>query len=1417
MVRIEVPNSLSSTNSNRIFFMSVNWQKPIIPWKRFWCPFGETIHIGEHAQGFLTDPESQFYKAYNQNLFTLDQLLGESCLILCGDPGMGKSTVIQQAQEALKKTLAEDGYLIFLDFRDLPTEAVFERRTVHSAEWRRWRSSTGTLVLVVDGVDEGLVKIPGFIGYLRSQLANEPLERLKLILVCRSAEWPVNEGRQLISLWRHAKEQQIYELCPLRQHDVEEAAEKWGLDRRAFIKNVYQQNVVGLAALPTTLFFLLDEFRHSGGFRGTHRELYERGCHRLAREIDPRRIEALRQLRKTTRVSTPQEIYETASRLAALVLLCGKSAIHTGPLDEANAHSDLHISEAADPVLTEDVILDTIASGLFTSRGPNRFGFAHQTFAECLAAQFLSRLPLVQIRSLLCARDTHGEHVVPQLAETAAWVAGGREDFFDYFCSVEPEVLLRSDISKIQNQRKAALVAAVLEKTKRTELFNDPHICRFFVTLRHPKLEAQLRPFIVDKSLDTVVRRMAMDIGGDCKVTDIADDLLRIVQDPGDSQHMRSHAAQALEELIPASRLKELIPFALGHAGTDPDDTIRGCAIRALVPKNWSVSQALPAIRAPRNTHFYGSYWTLLKYHLPRHLTESDLVPVLARMIRWTHCFDMLSWFEDLAGTAFAMAIRNLDKPQIRRLAVRVWKVKQLHYHPLPNTNESPVIKLFATDDNLRRAFIAALIDDSSKPSDLHCSHSYGSIFHASDLEWALNHISHLPVERRPAWANVIWGASRPETASLCWDLLLQRIEQIVELKTMFEWLRAWNLDEPMARKAKARWLREQRWKRKLKATKRDLDIEGMIRAALADISAGKTFRWLHLCDLLSCEKNQTTIWRPRDHDLIEFPGWKAADESRRSEIRSAARSFLLNHRDGYAEIGEPTNYFDPGYIAIWLLRDDVRNDDELKSSVATNWIEGLLGHFNNGSDHYQETAALAYELNPEVTLRVFIRETKKDDEQHGENFCRFGFLKTWNSRFTTATLDLIREGILKRGSVESLLTFLGPIAPAEAAACARDLLTPAMVANPNLRDQTIAILTSCIGGMPAATWDFAWPIIESDSEIAKRVLLRVADRFDHDRKKFLPTLTESQLGAFYLKLHTLFPPETDPPHNRGFSGVSSRQAVSWFRNDVINTLEAHGTEEACSELLHLAAILPKHAVSFRWRHYNARTSKRRLSWTPPNPQTMLALAKSNEGRLVRDADDLLEVVTEALGRYQTQLTRSTLPRSEVLWRYEGADTRQRNFEPHDEAFLSNDIARWLRDDLNQRGVVIGREVQPRRGQRTDIYVEAISRADSETRLDTVSVVIEVKGCWNIDVRSAADSQLVSDYLRSNGLTHGIYLVGWFVCDAWEKCSNKLNSETLTMARQEIDQLVSAYDGKNNPERVNGIVLDCSHSGSKAK
>ena len=387
---------------------------------------------------------------------------------------------------------------------------------------------------------------------------------------------------------------------------------------------------------------------------------------------------------------------------------------------------------------------------------------------------------------------------------------------------------------------------------------------------------------------------------------------------------------------------------------------------------------------------------------------------------------------------------------------------------------------------------------------------------------------------------------------------------------------------------------------------------------------------------------------------------------------------------------------------------------------------------------------------------------------------------EAWDALFTKAALNLIRNGNLKVRSIESILDFVASISPADAAACAQELLDGSANADGANDELTTAVLTACLATMPAATWKFAWPILEACAPLAEKVLLRVAYLSCYDRKSRLPTLSEMQLANLYLKIHDLFPPETDTESTD--SSVSPRQALSRYRQELIPILEAKGSEEACIELIRVANALPSEGW-LRRCYLNARTIKRRNSWIPPSPQAVLTLAARAEARFVLDEADLVEVLLESFARFQTQLTQSALPRSEDSWHWKGADTRRSDFEPRDEAFLCNYVARWLREDLTARGVVIGREVQLRQGQRTDIHVSAVAAGRAWRNEENPTVVIEVKGCWNRDVRTALAEQLVGQYLRPNGLTHGIYLVGWFVCDRWQNPRNRLASRTLEYAQ----------------------------------
>jgi hypothetical protein len=104
---------------------------------------------------------------------------------------------------------------------------------------------------------------------------------------------------------------------------------------------------------------------------------------------------------------------------------------------------------------------------------------------------------------------------------------------------------------------------------------------------------------------------------------------------------------------------------------------------------------------------------------------------------------------------------------------------------------------------------------------------------------------------------------------------------------------------------------------------------------------------------------------------------------------------------------------------------------------------------------------------------------------------------------------------------------------------------------------------------------------------------------------------------------------------------------------------------------------------------------------------------------------------------------------------------------PSDESKLRLFVKDHLDKDLRMRGILLNQEVEIRPGEFLDIYYVTVALPG--TTGARASVVIEVKGCWNNEVRESMEKQLRDRYLQGASSRHGIYLVGWFLCDRWDK------------------------------------------------
>jgi hypothetical protein len=96
---------------------------------------------------------------------------------------------------------------------------------------------------------------------------------------------------------------------------------------------------------------------------------------------------------------------------------------------------------------------------------------------------------------------------------------------------------------------------------------------------------------------------------------------------------------------------------------------------------------------------------------------------------------------------------------------------------------------------------------------------------------------------------------------------------------------------------------------------------------------------------------------------------------------------------------------------------------------------------------------------------------------------------------------------------------------------------------------------------------------------------------------------------------------------------------------------------------------------------------------------------------------------------------------------------------------------------------------------------------------DSISVIVEAKGCWNAKLEHAMKTQLADRYLKDNRCQHGLYLVGWFYCDQWDDTDNrKKQAQKLTINIDEAKEKfsVQAQELSRQDIKIKAFVLNAA-------
>lgn len=1436
-------------------------------WKRFWCPI--TGKLKFDYLGFLADPEDYGYIT-NPDVVPFHEISHIPCLVLLGEAGIGKTTAAKQEYEQrLEQVRDSDDECLWFELGEYETDTrlcqeIFENNTVQP-----WRKRSHKLYLFLDSLDEGLLSIKKLTKILNGKLKNLPCERLYLRITCRTADWSDSLEQNFKEKWGE-ENVGIYELVPLRQSDVIEAANQQNINSDEFIQEVIQREAVPFAIKPITLKFLLKLYQQNQQFPDSQKELYKQGCLELCKEVNKDRLDS----GFTGKLNEEKRLI-VAGRIAALTILANRAAIWTSPDTKDMPDSDITIKDLRGSQeireqqkfdVDDDCIKEVLSvTGLFSGRGTNRIGFAHQTYAEFLTAWYLveRKIPLVQVMSLIVSSDDSEHKLVPQLHETAAWLASMRDDIFQEIVKTDPDVILRSDISTDAN--KKVIIDNLLKQYDQEKLF--PSFDNFIrdKKLKHPGLAEQLRPYIQDYSKQFYARCEAIEIAKVCEISDLQEDLVNLALDSSQHIQLRAEAARAICSIGDADTRLKLKHLAVGEIAEDKNDELKGAYLMAVWSEHLTAEELFRVITPPKNRNFSGNYHEFIQSKILEKLQSDDLLIALDWVEKQGarpggHPCEI----EELANSILLKAWDNFDNPGVAeifaKIALRQWQ----KYQPvITSSSYDKFLSLLSNEDDKRHKLIEQVVrllaELENGQIDL-LSSATNRLCLDKDLLWMLDKLHQSTSEStQKTWAKFIKCiclvfVNLPDNFKYGREIdaiLTAKDTNNILREEFTDYVEAIELESQKAQKLKSGYLEDKKWEnRAQKLTLVEPSPKERILLLLEQLESGNLDAWWRLNLEMTVQQNSQYYGDEFESDL----------DTRRKIIQGASKYIREQNEVAYDWIG--TNNDNRAAFAgcralQLLLKESPDCLDTLSSEIWQRWTPVIIA-FPASNQKYLELVKLSYSNAPDKAIDTLLLLIDKKREGYNYPYIIQNFEKCWDERLKIACFQKAKDKALNPKWMGRLLDELLKHNFNEAREFAQSLITFPLPSHQEERERTIVAARVLLENAEPNSWSRVWSVIQQDPNFGREIF--ELDTYSYSQGINL-NMTEEQMADLYIWLVQQYP-KNEKYKSQSDSGekgmntptyvvengqtltefldqyrVNNRQRIVGFRNRILTQLKEKGTHQACAAIQRIAQAFPEE-TELKWTLREAQKLRRSKTWSPPKPDEILQLFSDSEKRLVKDGNELLAVLMESLENLQEKLHDQNPAVidlwNEIKWtqvrRLAGSLVKQFNLDeidvwgkvdwkkvkgstyiPKDENPFSDYVARYL-DCLKSKGVIINREVEIRRGERTDIKVDAVIKNQNGEVYDSITVIIEAKGCWNKkELDTAMEEQLVNRYLKDNRCQHGLYLIAWFNCEQWDdsdyrKHDAQKNSNSIEEAKEKFEHQAAKLS--NSGVTVKAFVLN---------
>lgn len=1381
---------------------------------RYWCASSSSYELD--IAGWLADPARRAWLGIqtNANCYTTADLDEYQCLLLLGEPGIGKSYELPliASHEQTPDLVAS------IDLAEYTSEGRLVRDVFESELIHEWISGHGTATLTLDSFDECQRQLPSLTPLIRRYIERWPTERLRLRLACRTSELP----QALLQILRKRfstggpHDLGVFELLPLRRVD---AASICGVeDAEAFLASVEERNAVPFAARPLTLRFLARIYEQSGTLPTSGAGLYEQGLLALAEQEtnSPRRSGATNQTSPSARIAA-------ASRIAAITHLCGRSGVWLGGVAEVDDRSVT--VDACDggtepngvyPVsIDRTLISETLATGIFSGAGEQRLGWAHASFADFLCARWLvaNRLSATQTRGLICGGDGG---IYPQMQRVAAWLVALRPDEFGWLVDIDPESFL-VEIDIPADHLRVAIVDGLFDLAEREQL-QYQHDRSAYKGLTHPNLHDQLVSRLTSTSESIVA--LAIRIAEQAGIESLVPDLISLALDQRREGWLRVAAGYAVSHLTGEAGTAALLPL-LDESSADPlsaglrpetADDLHGVALSAAWPGHMTNELVFGWIRPPRSKSYHSIY-TMFLARFARALGPSDID--LAR--EWLRDAGAKAEDDRLGRLTNAIVLllgqhaddeRNLDV-----LAAYARQRMEKHEPLRVEDFESPREHILSGD--VRRALALKIIEGAPQHVAYELTDILGSqgpgLVGTGDFGWAAGVYDEAVGDRQtevgwlvqalfrvddPTHRDIVWGATAGSAFA----------------KLMEDWTTQVDLDSEAAQKGREYWRLASARRRRRKDEAPDHGLDERIESLAARATTGDTDAYWQALRLVTVRPNSAYYNEEFQPDLTQHPRWEQLSEQTRAHLVEFAPAYLGSVKaEPNRWLGINQTFFPAraGYRAlILLLRYRPEALLSLSAEIWREWAPVVVDWFTsmNGAnwDDKKRLLDLALPFAHSEIEATLVEEIAAAAAAGQRTFLAQEMRLAWSDRLS-ATLQSTLAADPDPNLADELVEVLIDCEPSSALPLLLSWIVPAARAsNP---DRATKAARQLIRTFAAESWPLISRLMKEDPEFIDQVVLDSGLAYDRP----LPDLEPEQLAELYIWLCSRFPIESDPNFDE-VHWVGPRELLGRWRDGLIEYLRGLGTEDGVAAIAAIAAALPA-TPWLRRTHAGALRILRETSWIRLEPDDVLALTQHPAARTVRTTSDLLEAVMWACREIQNRLQGDT-PEAPQLW-----DSHSGRPKTEDE--VSDYLRNRLNDFLTAQGVIVNREVQVRRvnatgvGERCDLRVDAFN--SSRSHQISITVVGEVKGCWHDEVETALEAQLVGQYMADLRTAHGVYLVVWFDLESWTDDTDRRRDKATRRERSTTERVLvaKAVELADRGITVSPVMLDASRRRSE--